>query len=321
MTNLDINFVNLLNKGKSLHDIKHILGISYDKMLDILKRLKTDVLLFSSLYNYDSNIEFTNFYSLFDNNNTYVNKELLDNKIRLMLISDLHLGNVNDSIIATDLMYDYCIKNNINIVLNLGDFFEGAYKNKVNKFEKFDKQIEYALNKYPYDKNIYNFLVLGNHDVSLILDEKIDLKKIINEKRKDIIVTGIGRSNLFLNNFHFRMDHEVSRIKVDPVSKFENGIILKGHSHKYKVIVSDQSMVIYVPSLSNVVTNQLCSFFPDMIDMTIRINNNYIDYIILSHYIIYDNKIILMGEQKYSILIKDNDHYLDDIYIREKKKI
>ena len=318
MDNLEIKLLNMLNMNKSMYEINKELGLSNDIIYKMLFAIKNKYKMFENIV-FNDGIQYTNFYNLFGNSNTYLNMEGKDNKIRIMLVSDLHLGNHNDSIKAIDLMYNYVVNNKINVILNLGDFFEGVTRNKTCKFEDYDEQVNYALDNYPSDKSITNFLLLGNHDISLMLDKKIDIKKIIENKRNDIILTGIGRSNLYINGFRFRLDHETRRYPVEPSSCFNNGIILKGHSHKYKVISSNSSMVIYIPTLSDVLTNQYSCYFPSMIDMTLHFKNSHLNNVTLMNYIVLYDELMLMNEQRITVDIEKNNIYLDKEL--EKKKI
>ena len=320
MDSLEIKLLNMLKLGKSMYDINKELGISTTEIYKLLFDIKNKYKMFEDII-FNNGIQYTNFYNLFGNSNTYLNMEPHNNRIRLMLVSDLHLGNHNDSVKAINLMYDYVIANKINVILNLGDFFEGATKNKTCKFDDCHEQISYALEKYPSDKSVTNFLLLGNHDISLMLDKKIDIKKIVEERRKDIVITGIGRSNLFLNDFRFRLDHETNRYPVEPSSSFNNGIILKGHSHKYKVISSYSSMSISLPSLSDVLTNQYSCYFPSLIDMTLHFKNSMINNITLMNYIVLYDELMLMNEQRITVEIEKNSIFLDKEQEKKKQKI
>ena len=320
MESLEIKLLDMLKMNKSMYEINKELGLDNTAIYKLLFDIKNKYKMFEEII-FNNGIQYTNFYNLFGNNNTYLNMDMNNNKIRFMLVSDIHLGNHNDSIKAIDLMYDYVIDNKINVILNLGDFFEGVTRNKTCKFDDYDKQINYALDNYPSDKNVTNFLLLGNHDITLMLDKKIDIKKIVEERRKDIVITGIGRSNLFLNDFRFRLDHETNRYPVEPSSSFNNGIILKGHSHKYKVIASYSSMSISLPSLSDVLTNQYSCCFPSMVDMTLHFKNSMINNITLMNYIVLYDELFLMNEQRITVEIEKNNIFLDKEQEKKKQKI
>lgn len=316
MSSIEIKLLNLLKEGKSIYEINKSLGTTNGEVYKLLTSIKERYSLFDKVINND-NIQYTYFKQLYENNNTYLNMKMKHDKVRVMLVSDLHLGHYNDCINAVDLMFDYTVNNRINVVLNLGDFFEGSINGKTSKFLNYNEQINYGLHNYPSDKSVTTFLLLGNHDISLLLKENIDVKKKIITTRDDIVVTGIGRANLYLNNYYFRMEHDVNEYPVEQVTDFNNGIILKGHSHKYKVVSSGSNIVINIAHLSNVRPDN-CSYpFPSMVDMTIHFSGNIIDNVCLYHYAIIGNKVVLVGEQAISCKVDESDIYRN----RYEKKI
>ena len=316
MDSLEIKLLNMLKMNKSIYDINKELSLGNEDTYKMLFAIKDKYKMFEKII-FNDIVQYTNFYNLFGNNNIYL--EVGDfHKLKFMVVSDLHLGNLNDSIISANLMYDYAVNNNINIIYNLGDFFEGY--SKKSKFEDCEKQIFYALENYPEDKSIINFLLLGNHDITLTLDKKIDIKKIIDEERKDIILTGIGRINLYLNNFRFRLDHQTNRYPIPRTGRFVNGIILKGHSHMYKFISNSGCISVYAPNLSNVmISNNSCGF-PSMLEMTIHNDNLRICDVTIKHLGIINNKVVKINESRLITNIVQNDVYLDKEMQKKKEK-
>lgn len=312
MENLEIKLLDMLKMNKSMYEINKELGTSNDDIYKMLFDIKSKYSEFKSIIN-KGNIQYTNFYDLFKNDNTYINMDSDNDKIRIMLISDLHLCHQNESLKAVNAMYDYVVKNNIKLIFNLGDFIEGYNSNKQCKFDNYKRQTRYALFNYPSDKSVTNFLLLGNHDISLLLNKNIDVARIIARERDDIVVTGIGASNVYLNNFRFRFRHEISDYPVNHLLSFNNGIIFKGHSHRYKVTSRGPVVNIYIPNLSDVKTNNTCCPFPSMVDMTLHFNfkSSHIDNVALKRYIYYSHNFILMDEQIINVNILDNDIYMD----------
>lgn len=319
MESLEIKLLDMLKMNKSMYEINKELGTSNDDIYKILFDIKSKYSEFKSIIN-DGIVQYTNFYNLFGNNNTYLNVGEF-RKLKIMIVSDLHLGHYDDLITSVDLMYDYVVKNNINIIFNLGDFFEGYSIYKTCKFSDCDKQITYALNNYPHDKSVINFLLLGNHDISLVLDKGIDIKKIITDKRDDIVITGIGRANLFLNNFRFRLDHQTNRYPVEPAGCFNNGIIAKGHSHMYKIISGSTYISIHAPNLSNIMTSKYSCRFPSMLEMTLHVNDSIINNVTLKHFAVWNNEIVSINEHRMNICIEHNDKFLDKQFKQKKLKI
>lgn len=318
MDSLEIKLLDMLKLGKSMYEINKELGISNTEIYKILFEIKAKDKMYENII-FNNIVQYTNFYNLFGNNNIYL--EVGDfHKLKFLIASDLHLGNHNDSVISAHLMYDYAVKNNINIIYNLGDFFEGYSRNRICKLGDCEKQISYALTNYPSDKSIITFLLFGNHDITLTLDKKIDIKKIIEDERKDIILTGIGRCKLYLNNFKFRLDHQTNRYPVAPAGRFANGFILKGHSHMYKIISNSTSISVHAPNLRNIVTSNNSCVFPSMLEMIIHKKDSKIKDVTINHLGILDNKVVKINESRLITNIIQNNIYLDREMAKEKVK-
>ena len=65
-----------------------------------------------------------------------------------------------------DRIYNYCISNNIHIIFFGGDLVDGTF-GKNTRIDNIDEQLAYIMKKYPFDKSIINFGVLGDHDYSI----------------------------------------------------------------------------------------------------------------------------------------------------------
>ena len=216
-----------------------------------------------------------------------------------MLTSDTHLGHSKDTLECIDSMAEYCINNDIHLVLNIGDFFEGIYKDRDCKFTNPEDQINYALKNYPYDRNILNFVLLGNHDASFWINNGIDIKYVLEERRHDIIPVGYGYGEINIGGAQFRLQHPLIK-KYNPTIPNDhlNKIILKGHSHKFKVTCpNNHSIIINVPSLSNVPTDSNKNVIPSMIDMELEIgNDNFIINEYFQQFVFINNQFIRTAE-------------------------
>ena len=95
----------------------------------------------------------------------------------------MHYFNKYENRKAIDTAFNYCTKNGINIVLICGDLIDCMEDNKV----PVEKQAELFTTLYPYDKNIIHFCVLGNHDFMSIKKNCIDFKKLLENRRLDVI--------------------------------------------------------------------------------------------------------------------------------------
>ena len=113
----------------------------------------------------------------------------------MVLISDLHLGSLYDCIDLLKEIYDFCLKNNIHIIINAGDLIDG-FMGLPEKRVYGEEQIEYLLKNYPFDPSILNFITLGNHDEDYFLKTHQDISKILKSKRHDLVCLGYGLGKL-----------------------------------------------------------------------------------------------------------------------------
>ena len=125
----------------------------------------------------------------------------------VMLVSDFHLYEFDSKTIkALDRLNDYCVANGINMILNLGDMFDGIGSRTLSyeKAVKNYKLIEEAINKIPYTPNLYHAILGGNHDKN-ITHYGFDPIEVLSRGRKDIINLGYTHSSIVLNSADMRI--------------------------------------------------------------------------------------------------------------------
>ena len=265
------NFVlSLIDRKMSINEICTLLNISYQDMYGVLSSLRMHGINITEKYyiNGETRYEIARHSSL---KNQYKNTIITskdDNEFDMMLISDLHYGSYYETNELLDEIYDFCVKNNIHVILNIGDFLEGV-NNLPNIRIPWDEQIYYALEKHPFDKNILEFLVLGNHDHSILKTYGQDIRKVIKNIRGDIIPLNFGKADIKIKNDKIILQHPIL------VKDFQNGsykhtLIIRGHGHEPKVFLDGCNYVIYVPSLSNL--NFVSCEFPGAIKMHIQMS-------------------------------------------------
>ena len=181
--------------------------------------------------------------------------ELRKNKdsIRLGVISDLHLGNINDRVDLLHLAYDYAKDNHIRYVINLGDNIENVMPHDKNdlKINTVEKQIDYLIDVYPKDNNIKSLVLYGNHDYYSKYLGGIDVAKEISSRRKDLYNLGYGESYIRIADNFIKLGHDISYIK-DYKLNVSTYLTFLGHIHSYRIKSTDDSIVVAVPSLSDV---------------------------------------------------------------------
>lgn len=135
----------------------------------------------------------------------------------VLFISDLHISetpsscdydiNRHNSYFTKTLndVYDYCAKNNIDIICNLGDLLDirdfSLYSSKEN-YDRCLKVIEEANKFLPYDVNISHAIMGGNHDADLFA-YGIDPITMLANSREDIIDLGYDDAFLKFKNSDF----------------------------------------------------------------------------------------------------------------------
>ena len=135
----------------------------------------------------------------------------------VLFISDLHISetpsscdydiNRHNNYFTRTLndVYDYCAKNNIDIICNLGDLLDirdfSLYSSKEN-YDRCLKVIEEANKFLPYDVNISHAIMGGNHDADLFA-YGIDPISMLANSREDIIDLGYDDAFLKFKNSDF----------------------------------------------------------------------------------------------------------------------
>lgn len=203
--------------------------------------------------------------------------------IRIALISDLHLGNINDRVDLLKLAYDYAKNNNIKYVINLGDNIEGVMPHNKNdlKIDNVNEQIDYLIENYPHDNNIKSLLLYGNHDYYPLLNENMDVAKEITSKRKDLFNLGYGESYIRIGDNFIKLGHEISLLK-NYKQNVSTYLSFLGHIHSYKIKSTDDSILVSVPSLSNVSPNKDINI-PGLLDVKINFYREMISQILIKN--------------------------------------
>lgn len=310
MTEMNKKILELVEKNASIYELSEITGLTTKQLFHRLNTLKNQGFNIKRKYYYNGDIT----YQLVKEDITNDTPTILTSKndiiFEAMLISDLHLSNEYERIDLFYKIYDFCSKYGINIILNLGDVIDGLREPGPKKINTIEKQIEYMLKVYPYDKNILNFLCLGNHDYDTLQTKGIDLSTVLENKRHDIISLGYGIGKLNIKNDTLIVSHPLigssrpHREKLNGL--FKNKLILCGHRHTMKCSFHSNNSFVYVPSLSDL-KDDLFYSFPSALKMTITFNNGYFNSVVFEHLLVSD-KIYKLGETKYYLNhTKDNE--------------
>ena len=173
--------------------------------------------------------------------------QLKINDNKLLIISDTHYGSIYENIDYTYNIFNYCIANGIHVILHGGDIIESNVKPRVG-FNDVVKQAEYFVNKFPFDKSINTYALLGNHDYSAI---NIRRKTIdILSSRNDINVLGLKKSFINWKGSIISIEHKIDNYRLLLPVGAEN-ISFRGNSHFYHIHDKNgrKNEEIYIPAL------------------------------------------------------------------------
>lgn len=148
--------------------------------------------------------------------------------MNVMVISDLHLTDVSDDVVRTmDLVYDYCKKMGIDLIMNLGDLLaiNENFTVSRNVFTENNKLIDSILSRFPYDSGITHAILGGNHDKGS-LNLGVDLLSKLESSRDDFISLGYDHCNVNIvgssENDFFGIHHPSRRL-LDSIDDYKLG--------------------------------------------------------------------------------------------------
>lgn len=215
---------------------------------------------------------------------------------RAIVISDTHLGNTLERLDVLDALYNYYDKEKIHVIFNCGDFLNGTVKSLMGDFKETNQMISLsnALDNYPYDENILNYVVLGNHDISFLNNEGLDVKRTILRKRYDIYPLDYGSSAVKVKNDDINFYHQTATYCVNT-----NKITFRGHSHVMKTYTegNNDGILIWVPTLSDMYYDKSYAY-PEALDVVFEFNKNGIIDTANISTLIYTDDFYRVGEVK-----------------------
>lgn len=290
------HLLQLVREGKSNREICEILNMSSNQLYDELLKLKTKGVKYSRKYYSDGSIKYNKIKKL-KKLNENVNKTIItdnqENKMKFLLISDLHFGNEFENLGLIDRAYNYCIKNRINIILCGGDFIDGSFSKSPQKITDLYDQIEYFIKNYPQDKNILTFGVAGDHDFSTLKRASLDIIEICNNRRHDIIIGGYNNAEINIKNDKIHLFHNILGGRMHSA---QAPIILCGHLHKYMTQQKNNSLYITLPTLSNI--NQQ---MPSALELDVSFSKGYISSTVIKH-LYFGTQDFVLSESEFNLL-------------------
>ena len=308
MTETNKRILELIRNDKSSKEIANELGISEKQLWIRLKQIISGGYQIQSRYYSDSSIKYSIKRNLDEeiNTGTRLCVPSGSKELRVIAISDTHIGNKGSDIDLIKRVYEYAAKNDINIIFNCGDLIEGDYTTDRKSIENVEDQVSYLIKNYPYDKNILNFAIVGNHDLHSLYCSGFNVIKRINTGRQDIIPTGYVIGNINIKGDLIVLKHELESVSL-PEIRNEANIVLVGHGHMMKTKLYEK-LFVCIPSLSHVSPDKTRENVPGFVDIKFSFDKKRIDYLELKH-LILTPKVLEVSESRCKVkqLFRDQE--------------
>ncbi len=286
------NLIEMIEKGKTTTEICKSLKIDNKRLSQMLTELKY-MGSFIPKRNYHENGQIG--YTQSKKEEIYGDKEIITNSrnLRILAISDLHIGNELE---RPDLLYrafNYCAKEGIHLIMCCGDILDGTYTAGEQNIPDVYKQLNKFLNTYPKDDNILTFAVGGDHDESVLNNYGLDIIPACYHYRPDIVIGDYRNVSINIANDKLHLYHKGNKNKID---KDNPSIVLRGHSHIFKTGIHSNRLHITVPTLSGI-TKAL----PSALDLNLSLNKNGKFQEAIIEHIYFGDKDMILGYQTFKI--------------------
>ena len=142
-------------------------------------------------------------------NDVYQIPNKLD-KVKLLMISDTHLGSKYDRLDILRYLYDEADKKGVNYVLHSGDLTDGKSNRPQHIYDlketSYDGQRDYVIDKYP-KSDIPTYLIAGNHDYMWVKQCGADICRDVANHREDLHYLGSDCEDLKIGKLRLRLYH------------------------------------------------------------------------------------------------------------------
>ena len=259
MSESTLKLIELIKHGKTANEMAQELNISSKQLFNRLLQLKNIGFDFQRKYYYNGDIVYS-FYNDVPVPQSLNSVDIItvpeEQEFEAVVISDLHIGSVDERLDMLDKIYDYCIQNNIHTIFNAGDIVDGMIGKGEKKQENIMEQINYMLRVYPFDKSILNYAVLGNHDINCLFRSGQDLATVLRNYRHDIIPVGYGTAQINIKNDKIVLKHPLVVSYSDSTEDYNDTLIIRGHQHKMSISYGSTNCIVCAPTLSNIIMSE-----------------------------------------------------------------
>ena len=318
MTEMNQKIFDMIAKNASVNEICIQTGLSNKQLFYRLNMFKIKGFNFSRKYYSDGEICYKLDKGFTKEKEISLITKPNEQKIKIVFLSDLHLCSEKQRLDLLHQVYELCIKEDIHIIINGGDFIDGLIGPSKKMFDTYEKQIEYALKNHPFDKNILNFICLGNHDIKSLETTGQDLETVLTNKRHDIISLGYGCGALNIKNDKIVVIHPDTPIRENIQSSPNGRITLYGHGHIMGNTMENNHLKISLPSLSDVsILRQGYATPPSIVISTLDFKNGCYENGVFEQYIFLD-KMYKVNKSEYE-LFRGKNMNLDYVKYEEDR--
>ena len=297
----DVNskLLKLIAENKNNREICEALNIGSKSLNQLLLDLKNGGRFFKRDYYSDGSITYDpiiGFRYMNDLKITNQHRDLItepgEDYMKFLVISDLHFGAEDERIDLVERAFNYCTKNGIHVILCGGDLIDGKFKSNEQKISNPIKQAEYFLEKYPSDKSILTFTVLGDHDYSALTDYGLNLIELLNNYRHDVIAGGYNNAYLHIKDDELVLFHSI------PGGMLKNNdaaIVLHGHPHKFRVDDDGYILDVLIPTLSDIGEEA-----PTALELGLQFNKGCITHAVIKQ-LYFGERDFILNENVYDV--------------------
>lgn len=188
-----------------IHHLKKTKEVNFDrnKVYALLKELKKKINIEASSFSLSPSYEIVT-PPIMESGEFYIDVPDGCKHYDILLVSDFHIKEFDSKLLnGFDVINNYCVDNNIQLILNLGDFFHGIggksleYDFAMQNYALAEK----AISLIPKVDGVYHAVLGGNHDKN-ILGYGFDPIDMITREREDFINLGYTHSTIVFDGAH-----------------------------------------------------------------------------------------------------------------------
>ena len=136
MTEINQRLLKLITEDKTLNEISNELNLSNKQIMNRLRTIENNGYNLNRDY-YNGDIRYSLITNFYKKDEPTIITRPNDKIFKVIFISDLHFGTTKESIEAINAIYNYCIKENIHIIINTGDIVHGKLQDSgIIKYEE-----------------------------------------------------------------------------------------------------------------------------------------------------------------------------------------